>query len=352
MKKFFLIAVCVVCNILCSRAGVVEVDTTVDGGEIPVTVWSQGGIDYMVIDSDLHEVAVIDLMDKVFDKWGYIDPVTIPSKVIHDGVEYSVVSVGRDTFNTSTQVNLPNSIVVIEPYCFNSLGYDTSDIVTFNFPEDLTSVGNDCFNHTRLTEMKLPSHLKSIGDNCFNENESMATLEFGLNVRSIGANSFNGNSLLKQILLPGSLYYIGQDSFCDCETLEYVRLPRFLPFEQGAGVSTLKLFNNCPNIKVIEWESKTPFSPVNSFDSVNKGNCTVIVPDGCKETYEKSDYWRQFNIVEKSQYQASSPQIELPSDEKEAYFTLDGFQIPRPLHIEKGQVYVKVSPKGTQKFVK
>ena len=353
MKQSLFLLVCLFCNVLCIKAGTIEVDTTVNGGEIPETVWSQDGIGYMVIDNDLREVAIIDLTDKIFDKWGYVDPITVPAKVMHDGVEYTVVSVGRDTFNTSTQVNLPNSIVEIEPNCFNSLGYNISDVVTFSFPQDLTVIESNCFNNTQLDEMNLPSHLRTIGDYCFNNNDFLSTLEIGRSVRSIGANSFSGNNLVKEILLPNSLYYIGQDTFCDCETLETVRLPRYLPFEEGAKVnSSLKIFNNCPNIKVIEWESKTLFDPVNSFDSVDRANCTVIVPDGCKEVYEKSDYWSEFNIVEKSQYQVSSVQIELPSNEKEAYFTLNGFRISRPLKIEKGQVYVKVTPEGSQKCVK
>ncbi|MDE6271737.1 MAG: leucine-rich repeat domain-containing protein [Muribaculaceae bacterium] len=323
------------------------------GSEIPEGIWSENGIDYQIIDSDAHKVMVFDLIGKGWDKWGYTEPVNIPESVMHDGVLYEVTRIAKGTFNHSVEVVLPSSISVIESDCFNSFGYDTQEKVSFNFPSELQEIESNCFNSTRLNEIKLPGSLKKIEDNCFCLNENLTSLEFGKNIRKIGADSFSGNENLKEIILPNSLALVGEGAFCDNAALEKVKLPRYLAFEYGAyQLTDMKIFNDCPNIKLIEWESEFPAAMPQSFNAVNKGECTVIVPDGCRERYLGNEYWKLFNIVEKSAYQVSVEGVAVAeSDRDKEYFSLSGLKISSKECLGKGSVYILKTPKGSSRMM-
>ena len=327
------------------------------GLEIPEDkVWyTDGGIGYIISDEDLKEVYVYDFTNNIFG-CPMSDPnrTDIPAFVSHDGVEYTVVGIDSNSFNSAAIVSLPKTITTIENRCFNSYGdFSTPEqLISFTLPSELQSIGDNSFNTIHLQNIKFNDKLKKIGNSCFNYSQYLTSIEFNKNLREIGNDCFKENSLIKEVYLPNSLYYIGENFFSDCEAIEKVRLPRWLPFgTYHYAVSPLSIFNNCPNIRVIEWDCMVPPEMPKSFNAVDKSKCTVIVPDGCKSVYEENNYWKDFIIVEKSQYQASV--AELPVDEncEDSYYTLNGFRIHSPENLEKGEIYLKVTDKGTSKFI-
>ena len=331
-----------------------DIELTLDGIEIPDKLWSVDGVDYHVIDEDAHQVSIVNMLALLYGHWGYAnDYVHVPATVVHDGIEYSVVGVAENTFNTAISVDLPDCIRFIETSNFYKFGDLWSGETTFRFPEQLERIFGHCFHKTKLSSIKLPPHLLSIGEESFNENEQLTTLEFGNCLEIIGKDCFNSNNLVKEIYLPNSLKEIGENCFNDCQSLEKVKLPRYLPFWMRPGNLSYSLysFNNCPNIKVIEWESTTPATMPNSFNAVDKSNCTVIVPDGYRQAYEENEYWKDFIIVEKSDYEAGVEIAADPEQTEETYYTLTGFRIHSKENLEKGTVYLKVTPQGTTKFM-
>ena len=63
-----------------------------------------------------------------------------------------------------------------------------------------------------------------------------------------------------------------------------------------------------------------------SFNDVDRSKCTVVVPDGCRSTYEANPYWKEFNIVERSEYEAG---VESTADDQTSasdarFYGLDG----------------------------
>lgn len=326
------------------------------GLEIPEDyVWvTDDNLGYFVVDEELKEVVCFNYITHTSNHpWGYKTYSEVPAKVFHNDVEYTVVGVDYNGFDCAGFVTLPSTILRIGNYCFNLLGDIVAEpIVTFTFPTDLQQIGYNCFNKTKLAVIKFNDRLKEIGGNSFCENKELTTLEFDKTIREIGSNCFKSNPLIKEVYLPNSLYYIGENFFSDCPAIEKVRLPRWLPFTNYHHlISHHTIFNNCPNIRVIEWDCEVPVEFPKSFNAVDKSKCTVIVPDGCKSVYEENNYWKDFIIVEKSQYQASV--AELPVDEncEDSYYTLNGFRIHSPENLEKGEIYLKVTDKGTSKLI-
>ncbi|MDE6811046.1 MAG: leucine-rich repeat domain-containing protein [Muribaculaceae bacterium] len=320
------------------------------GIEIPEDyVWTENNISYFVVDEELRE-AVVWGIAPVEDVTTIPECVEVPAKVIHDGLEYSIIGVENAAFGGAT-VNLPSTIVMIGGDCFNQYRYGHAN-ATFTFPENLQQIGSDSFNKTGLTTIQFSPRLKRIGDDSFCNNRELVTVEFDKTIREIGANCFMSNVFMKEVYLPNSLYFIGDNFFNDCPSLEKVRLPRWLPFANYHElVSPLRIFNWCPNIRVIEWDCEVPVEFPDSFSAVNKSACTVIVPDGCKSVYEENNYWKDFIIVEKSEYQATVALPETDRNNDEAYYTLSGFRIPSPESLGKGEICFRVSKDGVTGFI-
>ncbi len=330
--------------------------TTLYGAEIPENIWRVDGITYRVINEEGCKVETFNL-DHYFGHWvSHGRSVDLPSFVVHDGMEYKVCGIGWKALDALVYVNvkLPECIKYIKDSNFNefSSSENTAKATTLDFPIELERIGSNCFNRTGLASIKFPPNLVSIGQYSFNDNEFLTELEFDNSIEVVDEYCFNNNINLKEIYLPNSLRGVLQNSFSNCEKLERIRLPRYIAFEFGNMlVDIVSVFNECPNIKVIEWESKTPVALPNSFNAVDKANCTVIVPDGYKSVYEENEYWKDFIIVEKSAYESGVQIVPDPEETEEAYYTLTGFRIRSKENLEKGQVYLKVTPKETVKFV-
>ncbi|MBD5294782.1 MAG: leucine-rich repeat domain-containing protein [Bacteroides sp.] len=321
------------------------------GCEMPSDIFDVDGVYYRVIDDEAHEVAVISLLDDSDHTYlgNYEELKMVPESVIHNGEEYTVVALVNTLFAYNEGVTVPENI----RYMYGAFrNYEGSDL---KIPAALIMMGNDCFeNCNNLASIELPNSLLTIGDRCFTSDNALGKVTFGNNLIEIGAVSFALNPNLQEALLPNSVRKIGRDAFSHCSSLEKVKLPRYLPFAYRGDGTQLEMFNGCGNIRIIEWESETPMDLPNSFKQVKKDLCTVVVPDGYSQVYLESEYWSQFQIIEKSAYQTS---IELPeiSGEKNIdpkYYLLNGVQVKSRDNIEKGQPYISVEGNRNSKFIR
>ncbi|MBR1521242.1 MAG: leucine-rich repeat domain-containing protein [Bacteroidaceae bacterium] len=97
----------------------------------------------------------------------YEGDVVIPGSFSHDGVTYSVTSIGDAAFyNCSglTSVAIPNSVTSIGGYAFS----DCNGLTSVTILNSVTSIGKEAFGGCRgLTSLTIPNSVTSIGWRAF-----------------------------------------------------------------------------------------------------------------------------------------------------------------------------------------
>ena len=132
----------------------------------------------------------------------YTGEVTIPPKIIYEGIEYNVTSIGNNAFNNClelTSVTIPNSVTSIGEYAFCRC----MEIESISIPNSVTSIGSgaflDCYD---LVSINIPNGVSSINYGTFSYCSSLASITIPNNVKVIGQSSFafSGlNSLIEYI---------------------------------------------------------------------------------------------------------------------------------------------------------
>lgn len=164
--------------------------------------------------------------------------IVIPEKIIVDGVEYSVTSIGNAAFKDSkvlTSVAMP-SVTSIGAAAFNGCKALTS----VNMPS-VTSIGGDAFCRcSNLTSVDMPS-VTSIGSDAFFDCSNLTSVDIP-SVTSIGSGAFSDCSNLTSVDMP-SVASIGDRVFRYCSSLTSVTMPSVTSIGDNA-------FYNCPIINL------------------------------------------------------------------------------------------------------
>ena len=99
----------------------------------------------------------------------YSGSITLPATVTHEGVDYSVTSIGQSAF----------------AYC--------SSLTTVTIPASVTSIGQSAFEGcSSLTAITLPEGVTSIGRSAFEDCSSLAAINIPEGVTSIERYTFYG----------------------------------------------------------------------------------------------------------------------------------------------------------------
>lgn len=131
----------------------------------------------------------------------YTGSIVIPSVVINDDVEYSVVTIGENAFESCSELT---SIVI---------------------PNSVSSIENDAFSHSGLRSVMIPNSVQSISDHVFDGCSSLAKVFVPNSVTSIGVGAFSGCGSLKSITLPNSITKIATSAFQNCASLGTIKIP-------------------------------------------------------------------------------------------------------------------------------
>lgn len=239
----------------------------------------------------------------------YKGSVTIPSKFIWGGNQYTVTSIGNKAFedcdeltsitipNTLTKIgdyafigckalttiDIPNGVTTIGSFAFHScyalttvtipegvktLGTNTfcdcKNLSSINLPSTLESIGTDCFTYTALTSFELPKGVKNVGDfmlygctqltslsvnpenNVYDSrNNCNAIIETASNKLVIG---------IKVSTIPEGVTTIGNKAFQGCKELTSIDLPNSLTlignraFYECDGLTSVNIPENVTNI--------------------------------------------------------------------------------------------------------
>ena len=217
---------------------------------------------------------------------GYSGDVVIPASVTHDGVDYSVTSIGDKAFYycyNLVSVNIPNHVT--------SIGYSAFvncyKLASINIPAGITSIEKGVFGGCYgLTKVEIHSNAIVSKDydwlsggylyNIFGD--YVQEFVIGEEVTKIGKCAFFGCKSLTSINIPNSVTTIGSGAFSGCEKLTSITIP--------SSVTSIENnpFNTCSSLLSIQVEEGNTV-----YDSRNNCNAIIKTADnelivGCQNT--------------------------------------------------------------------
>ena len=283
--------------------------------------------------------------------------VVIPESVSHDGVTYTVTTIGDCAFLNClgvTNISIPATVTTIES---NALA-GCSGIKNLVVPATVTTIGDNAFRFVRHVEyygpapdiyfywnalslngvvdgnlaypdesktqlnacldadadgtVTIPASVKVISAYAFAEIHNLLSIDVPNTVDSIGVGAFEGCENLVSATLPKGLKMINAFLFTGCKSLKSFVVPDsveiiyILAFGNCSALSEVTLgysleeivgtsFNKCTNLKKIN--SLAPVAPQllngDPFGKVAKDEVEVTVPGGCMESYKET--WTGFS---------------------------------------------------------
>lgn len=166
-----------------------------------------------------------------------------------------------------TSLHIPEGV---EEIGFEAFRGQTKLKGSLNLPNSIKVIGNDAFNNTGLSHIKLPENLEYISRGAFSQNRNLQdTLKIPSSVIQIRTNAFSYCEKLTAVILPEQLEEIQASAFRDCRSLNYIRCLSKTP----------------------------PVLAADAFSGVEKNNFTVVVPEGCVDTYRNAEGWKEFKRI-------------------------------------------------------
>ena len=245
-----------------------------------------------------------------------------------DGIYYNIksedeVEVTHPPYNESAErYRYFGSIEIPEKVTYSNITYN------------VTSIGFFAFNNSGLTEVVIPNSVTLIDEGAFNNCFELTDLTISNGVASIGDFAFYKCKSLTEITIPNSVTEIGHSAFQLCERVTELTI--------GNRVSKIDIcaFYDCNNIKTVNCYAQVPPTIYEStFTVYENDNVTLHVQEGCKEAYEKADYWNCFfKIYEDLTYTGVEDITSDNSDAPAEYYDLNGRRVVEP---RKGIYIVK-----------
>ena len=292
---------------------------------------------------------VADLGNDVYETLPTGDLV-IPESVTHDGVTYTVTTIGNCAFLNCwglTSVSIPATVTTIESsalagcsgvknlmvpatvttigdnafrfvrhveyhgsapdiyYYWNALSLNGVVDGNFAYPDESKSQLNACLDTDADGTVTIPASVQVISRYAFVDLHNLTSIDIPNTVDSIGVGAFEYCENLVSATLPKGLRTINAYLFTGCRSLKSIVVPDsvksilILAFancsalsEVTFGYSTEKIvamsFRNCTNLKKIN--TLAPVAPVllngDPFENVSKDEIVVNVPGGCMESYQ------------------------------------------------------------------
>ena len=233
----------------------------------------------------------------------YSGSITLPATVTHNGMSYSVTSIGRSAFSNCsslTDITIPEGVTSIGNQAFLCC----SSLTTITIPEGVTSIGSSAFSDcSGLTSIILPEGVTSIGNYAFSGCISLTTITIPEGVTSIGVTAFQNCSSLTDITLPESVDYIYDNAFANCPELSDVYC----------------------------YAESVPRTKADAFNGSLPEYATLHVPAGAINSYKATAPWSSFgNIVALTEEEMSIEKSEIKNQKSEIIYDLQGHRVTHP----------------------
>lgn len=233
----------------------------------------------------------------------YEGDITIPGKVTHNGVEYSVTSIGESAFmnsRTLTNISIPNGVTSIGRSAFSYCSSLTNVII----PNSIKSIGIDSFHgcHDSIkiniedlnvllnlenpfivpipgTDREQPIYFYFKSFRLFLKGKEVENLVIPNNITRIPSYAFHGCMSLKSVTIPNCVTSIGNRVFTNCKGLTSITIPNCVTtISEEAFLGCQNLISvNIPNsVTSIEKDafkdcfSLTPITIPNSVTSIGE----------------------------------------------------------------------------------
>ena len=196
---------------------------------------------------------------------------------------------GNGTFCNAdfTRVTIGNDVTSIGVSAFNRCRKLKS------FHGKFASADNRClvidgtlisFASAELIEYTIPNGITKIGSEAFRNCSCLTTIIIPNSVTSLQRYAFNGCCNLTYINIPDSVSYIDDETFSHCTKLTSVTI--------GCGITYIgeDVFYHCKNLQTIICKAVVP-PKLGTYGHINiPEDTTVIIPEGCEESYMNSDW--------------------------------------------------------------
>ena len=207
-----------------------------------------------------------------------------------------------DMCSSLKSINFPN----LERMDENAFANCTS-LVSYTIPASVTYINGAAFyGSTNLTSLTVNSnnyYFSCENNILYNKNKTVLYAFLSCRtdesyvvpstVKTIGEKAFYNNKYLKSVVLSNGLETISQSAFSNSK-IESVFIPQ--------SVNTIKYwaFLNCNSLTSVKVAKSTPIKLTNN---VFPSTTTLYVPQGSKEVYSSSDYWK--DVAEIKEYSPS-----------------------------------------------
>ena len=139
-------------------------------------------------------------------------------------IEQGVTSIGEEAFESTnlTEIEIPNSVSSIKRCAFNLC----NNLTSVTIPDSVTNIGQSAFSRCEaLTGIVIPGSVSNIDQGAFGGCEKLESITISEGVKSIGSSAFSSCSSLMSVTIPDSVASIGDHAFYHCTGLTSVTLP-------------------------------------------------------------------------------------------------------------------------------
>lgn len=174
------------------------------------------------IDTSTKEAVFNQLVNPFASKWK--KEVVVPSKVKHEGVTYTVTSLGRSAFLScpTKKVTLPKTLTKIGESAFEQM----DNLKSLTIPSGVESIGSACFAFSSIETVNIPATVTVIGKQAFLQSKikkvTFAKPKTGLILR---AKVFENCGNLESLTFPEGMTSIGESAMENCKNLVSVVFP-------------------------------------------------------------------------------------------------------------------------------
>lgn len=201
---------------------------------------------------------------------------------------------GASTQGLTCELQIPKSVKKIGRYAFTNNDLSGKLVI----PDNVVEIGEGAFmGVSNISELYIGKGVKSLPQSCFNGfgnwYGTFTKLHLGENIEVIGSNSLSSCRYTGTLVIPDKVSLVEYCAFIHSEFEIIVFGKNITSIGEGS-------LNNLGNLKSIYCKSEIPPYFPETVESTRLRR--LYVPIGCKSTYERTEGWKDFLVIEEFDY--------------------------------------------------